>query len=146
MWDLDGGRDPKKREEFYQRFASDDDMLGDVDGLAIKLNPEGGDATMGGSKLSDRIRWYYSSSGGATMRFTNFCAAAGFKWTGKGSAIKLDSASLAKIRDQIVSFGKAYRLNNGGWFNENWFYDADVDWFVERFTSWVTAGLARENP
>lgn len=146
VWDVETDGDAAKRENYYNTYASSDDMLGDVDGIAIKLMPKGGEKDMGGNNLSDRLRWYYSSVGGATMRYTNFCAAAGFTWTGRGSGIAMDTASRAVIRSQIIKFGKAFRLKSGGVPGANWFYDADVDWFVDKFINWVAAGLAKENP
>jgi hypothetical protein len=150
MWDVKTDGDRKQRQTYYDDYASLDDMLGDVDGLAIKLMPAGGEAAMGGGKLSDRISWYYKgyagSTGGASMRYTNFCTAAGFVWTGKGTGIKFDTATRTFVRDQINGFGKAFRLNNGGIPGANWFYDEDLDWFTDHFLDWLSGKLAAENP
>jgi hypothetical protein len=151
MWDLEVGTgDRNRRQEYYDRYASSDDMLGDVDGIAASLMPAGGEAAMGGNKLSDRLSWYYrgfnGSGGGASMRFTNFCRAAGFTWTGRGSGITFNSGSRTTIRTQVNNFGQAFRLRNGGYPGANWFRDQDIDWFTDQFIAWVVQGLARENP
>ena len=102
MWSLKAGRDQNKREKYYTDYASDDDMLGDVDGTASILPPAGGDTAMGGNKLSDRLNWYYSGfgnrGGGVTMRYTNFCKASVFGWSGLRGTIGFYPCSVAQGR------------------------------------------------
>jgi hypothetical protein len=153
-WDVDGRKnlgltaDPSQREAFYQKFASNDDMFGDVDGIAIsKVSLPAGAA----DTLSTRLQAYYQSIGGAgagsSQRFTKFCAASGFAWTGKGSGIQFDSNTQTLVNSQIENFAIQWRRkkvlgNPGG----NWFHDEDIKWFSNRFLNWVIQGLAAENP
>ena len=153
-WDMNGGKDRSRRAEFYDRFASKDDMLGDVDGIAVSQLTVGGPGGIQGTDtLSNRLRAYYLGTGGAksagSQRFTKFTQASGFKWNGKGGGIKLDNAAQKKIRSQIDNFGVGYlRVKKGkvGGAGTNWFHDEDIDWFTKRFTDWIEQGLAAENP
>lgn len=148
-WDLKGGRDRSQRATYYLRFASDDDMLGDVDGIALS---QPGTAAPGAAPgpLSARLRAYYLGPAGGTpgaqQRFTKFAQGAGFHWTGRGAGIQLDAAARAHIRTQIDNFGVAWRRQHGGQTGANWFHDEDLDWFRDRFVTWVQQGLAAENP
>jgi hypothetical protein len=145
-WDLSSERKDDEREKYYQKLASNDDMLGDVDGIAITQKP----ADIPADKLSERLRWYYQGlnggKSGASQRFTKFCQASGFNWTGKGAGIQLDAAARKHVRDQINEFAIAWREKGGGVPGFNWFHDKDLDWFTNRFVSWVQNGLAAENP
>ena len=151
QWDLSSFfKDRTKREEFYKQYASNDDMLGDVDGIAISAAGPA-TATAGISDtLSSRLRAFYkSSSGGASgssKRFTKFAQGSGFQFSGSGAAIRLDAAAKQRIRSQINNFGLAWRRKGGGQTGANWFHDEDLDWFTTRFVSWVEQGLAAENP
>jgi hypothetical protein len=149
LWTIKGQKDRTKREDFYEnQLATKDDMLGDIDGVASKLMPPGGEAEMGGNRLSDRLRWYYQGGngkkGGASMRFTNFCNASGFLWTGRGSSIALGSTAVLTIRQQIDHFAKAFGVQH--WRIPTDYEGEDLDWFTDRFVKWVEKGLAAENP
>ncbi len=144
-WDMNEN-ERSKRLEYYQKYASSDDMLGDVDGIAITQKP----ADIPADKLSERLRWYYKGvnggESGVSKRFTKFCQGSKFNWTGKGTGIRLDAAARKYIRGQIDEFGIAWREKGGGIPGNNWFHDADLDWFTDHFVQWVEAGLAAENP
>jgi hypothetical protein len=148
-WDLNAGSDRSQRAAFYTRFASNDDMLGDVDGIALS-QPAAGTAGAVSGPLSARLRAYYLGPAGGTpgarQRFTKFAQGVGFHWSGRGAGIQLDAAARAHIRSQIDNFGVAWRRNHGGHTGANWFHDEDLDWFRDRFVTWVQQGLAAENP
>ena len=146
-WDLNASSEPDRRLEYYNRFASSDDMLGDVDGIAITRIPADMPA---GSTLSSRLRWYYQGTGGGAsgsrQRYTKFCQAAGFRWTGRGAGIQWDSAVRPRVRTQIENFALAWRRKGGGMPGFNWFHDRDLDWFTDHFLDWLKQGLSLENP
>lgn len=148
-WDMNDGSERAKRKSYYDRFASKDDMLGDVDAIALAAEPPAPGA--GGDKLSARLRAFYipPAGGGVNKRFTKFAQASGFKYVGKGGGIKLDGAARSKIRAQVDTFAVQYRRQKKGIIGgagQNWFHNEDIDFFVNLFTSWVEAGLAVENP
>jgi len=150
-WDIHAGSHRDRRQEYYERFASRDDMLGDVDGIALAAQPAAPGA--GGDRLSSRLRAYYLPASGGTAgvsrRFTKFAQASGFAWTGRGTAIALDAAARQRIRAQVDTFGVQYRRKQVGierGAGQNWFHNEDIDWFVNRFIRWVEVGLAAENP
>lgn len=138
------------REEYYNNFASEADMLGDVDGIAISgvtLPPGAADT------LSARLRAYYGAGSTAARpsdtRFTAFCTAAGFTFTGRGSAARLDAAARATIRSRISDFATMWALKLRREHTivfDAAYTDADLTWFADHFITWVESGLARENP
>jgi len=146
-WDLSSPKDRARRLDFYKKFASSDDMLGDVDGIALSAPPAAGASS---GTLSERLRTYYKGTAGAaagvSQRFTKFAQASGFTWTGRGGGIQLDSAAKDHIRRQIDTFGVQWRRKRGGQTGANWFHDEDLDWFRDQFVTWVQQGLAAENP
>jgi hypothetical protein len=147
-WDVAAGSNRGRRQEFYERFASSDDMLGDVDGIAIAKQPVAPGAA---DKLSTRLRDYYlpNPNASAKKRFTTFTQASGFAWSGSGAGIKLAADARKRIRSQVDNFGVAFRRKKEGIFGgagQNWFHAEDLDWFVDRFVQWVEKGLAAENP
>lgn len=139
------------RQDYYDNFASEADMLGDIDGIAISgvtLPPGTADT------LSARLRAYYGAAGStgsrpADTRFTAFCSAAGFGFTGRGSAARLDAGARATIRTRINDFAAMWALKLRREHTivlDAAYTDADLTWFTDHFISWVESGLARENP
>lgn len=151
MWDLSGEK-RDQREKFYNQYASEDDMLGDADGLALSdLEIQGPEGIGGSDTLSNRLRSYYKGTGGAgkgaSKRFTKFAHAATFKHTGKGGGIKLTDGTRQFIRAQVDDFAVQFRRKEGTKLpGRNWFWNEDIDWYVDHFVKWVEKGLAAENP
>lgn len=155
-WDLHAkkglGHDRTRRQEFYDKFASSDDMLGDVDGIALSAAPAGGAAPAASlASLSGRLRAYYKTTDGAaagvSKRFTKFAQGSGFPWTGRGGGIVLSETAKDGIRKQIDNFAVQWRRKATlGVPGANWFYAEDIDWFRDKLVAWVHKGLAAENP
>ena len=149
-WDLSDAQDRTKRDDYYKKFASNDDMLGDVDGIAINAIGPAAASSGATDKVSSRLQSYYKGSAvgtkGSSQRFTKFAQGAGFKYNGTGAAIRLDAATKKRVRSQIDNFGVAWRRNHSGNPGANWFHDEDLDWFTDHFVDWVEKGLAAENP
>lgn len=136
----------KPRTDYYNNYASLDDMIGDIDGIAV-----GNVSVPAGARFSQRLRAYYTTRGSAgadtaQKRYTAFCTAAGFGLTGAGSGRRLDAAAKGRIRTQInafawlycVSLGKSYAARPRPYSN------SDLDWFTNHFVQWVERGLAAE--
>ncbi len=136
------------RDDYYNSFASSDDMLGDIDGIALGGVPN----VAPNAPLSQRLSAYYGQGASATgagtveRRFAAFCTRHGFTVTGSGTARTLDSATRTRIRDQINSFAWLFCVNIDRTYavRPRPYSPADLDWFTTHFVNWVEAGLRRE--
>lgn len=160
--------DEQRREEYYQNWASQKDMFGDYDGIAIANHnslPES-------ATLSERLRAYYidSANSGVDRRFHNFCDASQLSYEGS----TLTAESRERIQAQIANFADAfdivdqirddvaYSLMDQGYYespfaplfgpppsqhfreeHETQLAEA-LEWFTNRFIREVEEGLASE--
>src|SRR5262249_19181432 len=136
-------------EKFYADLAGDDDMMGDIDGLAMSVDmPE--------EPFSRRLCRYYCGAGAGDApvkrRFHRFVKAQSISLTSN----KVSAASTSWMRDQIKAFAIAwaYKTNRehgkgriaSASDAEGCIKDTDLDWFTNRFVDWVNKGLAVEGP
>ena len=150
-----------KKQEFYDRYMSMTDLMGDLDGINL-----GGMAVAPSAPLSTRLRAYYvtNQSTQANRRYHNFCQVSGFGISGG----RLDSAARTYIRQQVLNFANGYNIGGrildgmsqaataspyGGMpiYNPNreqytsqGRVSGNVDWFVNYFINQIETGLAAE--
>jgi hypothetical protein len=149
---------------YYTSEAGQDDMLGDVDALAVAHGPNLHVAPS--APLSQRLQAYYltTPTTGPRQRFHDFCRASHFNVVGN----RLDAAARTRIRDQILRFARGYNVKgaiidamilsgSGGSGGSGGMPDPavyemttharierEVDWFANHFIDWLNTGLAAE--
>lgn len=138
--------------QYYDdEYASEEDMLADIDAIAISAQRRVFRGQIRGYRLSDIFEDYYITGAGAgvSRRFTNFCRASGFGWTGQGGSIELSQPARQNIRAQISGFAWWFLRQSSSWHEPSFYrviQDSDLNNFSNRFVSFVKRGLARENP
>lgn len=152
------------REQYYEKYVSESDLLADVDGLAISQVqapiPQTG-------TLSNRLRAYYGGNpgrrAGVSRRYSTFCRVANLALTPDGKHLSQPARGLILVR--VAKFALLYSLKLRGSelkkfvkpLGEGWcdpkrlrntvaksYTDEDVVWFSERFMAWIERGLASE--
>jgi hypothetical protein len=154
---LQGDKTPP---QYYRALASEDDMLGDIDGLAMEtltLPPDK-------DKLSDRIELYYIQTegghSGSEQRMKRFCRACGFAVEERGGVPRLSATARLHITDQILRFGGAWLVKTAKEMAGNGQLNAfnlqqtlmegperlrySSSYFINKFIRWIEAGLDRE--
>jgi hypothetical protein len=138
--------------QYYDRYASRSDMLGDVDALAVAHGPNLN--LPASAPPSQRLEAFYQTTPatGQNQRFHNFCRASHFNLQNNS----LDADAQARIRDQIVRFARGFNVTGaavsgiiiatGGNIEDSSMgrIERDVGWFADHFVAWVNAGLAGE--
>jgi hypothetical protein len=139
LTDKDGVQQTGSRDFFWRSFAGDDDMLGDMDGLAMA------DERMPDSEpFSRRLCRYYCGAGDPTvwvkLRFHRMCRIQGATL----SSNQLDSKSKKDMRTQILAFAQAWQIKNANKNGQAAIQDDDLDWYTNKFIDWVNKGLTNE--
>jgi hypothetical protein len=140
---------PPSADAYWRMSAPEQDLLGDVDGFALK----GQMSTHPQQRLSEALRAYYlgqaGSTAGVSRRFQIFCAANGLTYRRDGGSITWDTAWRTPTIERIDRFNTLYAAGTAGALygsvvgptRRNWPHTGEM---LDRFLNWLKPRLETE--